>query len=1031
MQPILDYILDHAVDDERPYLKVKVFGLEILGLLDSGASRTIIGSTGWKLIQSLGFLIDSSKRTNCRVANGQICDVSGECLIPFCVRDKLRVISVLIVPDVPHALILGADFWKIMGVVPDLRHNEWHFSDTPAVLNVVDHLRSQTVLTELQKVRLEALVDRNRELMGTNLGCTDVAEHVIVCNAAPIKQRYYPVSPVMQAHIDRELDEMLNMGVIEKSKSPWSSPILMVKKKDGKLRFCVDYRKLNAVTERDSYPLPYISHTLDKLRNAHYLSTLDIKSAYWQVPVAEASRPFTAFTVPGRGLFQFNRMPFGLHNAPATWQRLIDTVLDAELLPYVFTYLDDVVIVTDTFEKHLNILGQVFDRLRNAKLTVSWEKCEFCRPELKYLGYVIDRNGLHVDPDKVNAMLAIPTPTSVKDVRSILGTFSWYRRFVPNFSTIASPLSSLLKKGRKFSWTPECEQSFQKIKECLVSAPVLHCPDYELPFVVQCDASGYGLGAVLLNEHPDGDRVICYLSRSLSKQERNFSTTERECLAVLWSIETLRPYLDLIPFTVITDHYSLVWLQNLKDPTGRLARWAVRLQQYNFKIIHRKGKEHVVPDCLSRSVPLIDLVDVVIRDRWYDSMLEKVSQNSLKFSQWRVCDGKLFKFVKSSFAPLSEEVDYWKEVVPKPKRNIVIGQFHDPPLAGHLGVLKTYKRVCEKFYWPKLKSDVARYIRNCLKCAEHKVDFGGPRGHMTPQPKATSPFEIVATDLMGPFPRSTSGHKFILVVTDLFSKFSLTFPLRSATSKLVTNRIEEGVFLIFGVPRLLICDNGTQYTSKLFSDLMKQYGVTVRYNALYHPQANPTERYNRTLKTMLRVYISDNHRHWDVNLAKVSCAARTAFHESAGHSPYFICFGRKMVLDGTEYSIRDKLREGEEGSTDPKVFDEGRLNGFSALFKDVRERLNKVSQKSEKIYNLRRRHEELLPHEVVWRKNFVLSNAATYFSSKLAPKWVGPFYVQKKVSPWTYKLVDKHGKDQGIWNIKNLKPASANENLLE
>ncbi|XP_023312215.1 uncharacterized protein LOC111692437 [Anoplophora glabripennis] len=458
-QPILDFILDHAQNDERPYLRIDILGKTLLGLLDSGASTTIVGGRGYQLIKDFGFEIDVTRRPKCTIANGQSVASIGECDVPMCVRGKVKLVKVLVVPQLPHALILGTNFWKAMGIVPDLRRNEWHFSDQPICLDEVDHLRGKTTLTELQEACLQAVVRRNKHLMGESLGCTDLVEHVIVTKSPPIKQRYYPVSPVIQAQIDRELEEMLKQGIVEKSNSGWSSPILLVKKKDGGYRFCVDFRKLNKVTERDSYPLPYVTSTLDKLRDAHYLSSLDIKSAYWQVPMAESSKQFTAFTVPGRGLFQFRRMPFGLHNSPATWQRLIDRVLGADLEPHVFVYLDDVVVVTQTFEQHLAILEEVFRRLREAKLTVSWEKCQFCRPEMKYLGYMVDRNGLHVDSDKVKAMLQLPTPTNVREVRRVVGTFSWYRRFIPDFATIITPLTELLKKSKKFVWTEKCSIS--------------------------------------------------------------------------------------------------------------------------------------------------------------------------------------------------------------------------------------------------------------------------------------------------------------------------------------------------------------------------------------------------------------------------------------------------------------------------------------------------------------------------------------------------------------------------------------------
>lgn len=267
----------------------------------------------------------------------------------------------------------------------------------------------------------------------------------------------------------------------------------MVRKKEpNKYRFCVDFRKLNQVTERDAYPIPYVSSTLDKLRDARYLSSLDIRSAYFQVPLPESSKPLTAFTVPNRGLFQFRRLPMGLANAPATFQRLIDRVLGPELEPHVFAYLDDIIVVTESFEKHLEVLREIFRRAKEANLTVAKEKCQFCRSELRYLGYIVNRNGLQVDPDKVKAIVDIPIPKTVSDVRRFLGLASWYRRFVPQFSSLSAPLCNLLRKNKTFVWDSSCDNTFTSLKEHLVSAPVLTCPDFSLPFTIQTDASGFG-----------------------------------------------------------------------------------------------------------------------------------------------------------------------------------------------------------------------------------------------------------------------------------------------------------------------------------------------------------------------------------------------------------------------------------------------------------------------------------------------------------------------------------------------------------
>lgn len=308
----MSFIFHHAKGDERPYLKVSVLGITLLGLLDSGASRTFLGSKGWNLIKTLGLQIHGRK-TNVSVASGERCESVGNVSLPITVEGKLVVIDVVVVPELPHFLILGIDFWRQIGLVPNLRSDQWYFVDCPDKLCSLESAEEE-ILSLRERVRLRELVDGNIALMGNSLGCTTVAEHVIRTTSAPIKQRYYRVSPVMQRHIDAELDGMLRLGVVEKSNSPWASPIVMVKKaKSDSWRFCVDFRKLNSVTIRDSYPLPIIADVLDKLRDARYLSTIDIKSAYWQVPLEKESRKYTAFVVPNRGLFQFTRMPFGLH----------------------------------------------------------------------------------------------------------------------------------------------------------------------------------------------------------------------------------------------------------------------------------------------------------------------------------------------------------------------------------------------------------------------------------------------------------------------------------------------------------------------------------------------------------------------------------------------------------------------------------------------------------------------------------------------------------------------------------------------
>lgn len=484
----------------------------------------------------------------------------------------------------------------------------------------------------------------------------------------------------------------------------------------------------------------------------------------------------------------------------------------------MFVYLDDVIVVTKSFDHHLDVLREIFKRLRAANVTLNRQKCHLCRPKLKTLGYIVDLRGLRVDPEKVKAIVQIPTPINQKTVRQFCGTASWYRRFIPDFASRLYPLTRLLKKNQKFVWTEEAQKAFKDIRSCLIKAPILTCPDFSQEFIISCDASGVGLGTVLSQQGHLGEQVVAYASRTLSKCEQKYSATECECLAVIWAIEIFRPYVEGTCFTVITDHYSLLWLHNLKDPQGRLARWALRLQPYSFKLIHRKGKEHVVPDMLSRSTQEEEVhlaclkEEPVTQDKWYSVMIREVQEHSENYPSWRVEGGKLRKMVPCT-KDLVGTSSEWKEVVPKPERKRVLHQLHDEATAGHLGVQKTYARLQDLYYWPKMRQDVSKYVSRYRVCQQTKDDNRKPAGQMGAQRMVNKPWSMIAADLMGPFPRSSSGYKYLLVITDTFTKFPLLYSLHATTATIVAKHLED-VFMVWGIPRYIICDNGSEFTGK-------------------------------------------------------------------------------------------------------------------------------------------------------------------------------------------------------------------------
>ncbi|KAG5883462.1 hypothetical protein JTB14_030884 [Gonioctena quinquepunctata] len=518
------------------------------------------------------------------------------------------------------------------------------------------------------------------------------------------------------------------------------------------------------------------------------------------------------------------------------------------------------------------------------------------------------------------------------------------------------------------------------------------CVDYR-----KTDASAYGIGAVLTQNHPDvGERVVSYLSRSLTKQKRKFSTTERKCSAVIWSIEKLRPYIEGTHFTVVTDHWSLCWLNNLNDPTGRLGRWSLKLQQYSFDLVHREGEGNVVPDMLSRTVPLIDALDVAVN----------------------VDLGTLIAIPCFKKIPGLDFHDDWKLVIPKNKRKDILLKCNDDPQAGHPGVFKTFKRVSEHFYWPKMKADISSYVERCKVCCENKPEQRKPVGLLTPHRVVDRPFQLVCYDLMGPLPRSNRGFKFILVMVDNFSKFSLVISLRNSTAKLICTAVENHLFLMFGPPKFLLSDNGSQFQSKEFKNLLANYAVKQIFTAHYHAQANPTERANKTLETMIRCYVSENHKEWDKMLSKVACAIRTQVHESMGRTPYFVVFGREFPIN-LEIGLPDSSGD---FTVDQEILARDRSEPLHQLYKEVKGKLLKAAEKNKRYYDLRHRDVKYEVGDEVYRENFVHSDAAKFYSSKLANKFVGPFIVSKKVSPWVYELKDPDGRFRGSWHAKDLKP---------
>lgn len=985
-----------------------------------------------------------------KTADGKGQKIIGLLDVNVTFRDEVRQIKFLIVPSITQRIILGLDFWKTFKLASGLFETAFisdsterlSVSTSPSTMSITESIdysaenmdnicgldSERYNLTSSQKRQLHSIIELFPNFARQGLGRTSLIKHEIdVGNARPIKQRFYPVSPAVEKLMYQELDRMLALGVIEPSLSAWSSPMRLVVK-PNKVRLCLDARRVNQVTRKDAYPLPSIEGIFARLPKANIISKLDLKDAYWQIGLAEESRPLTAFTVPGRPLYQFVVMPFGLCTAPQTMCRLMDQLIPADLRHCVFGYLDDLVIVSEDFSSHLSVLVRIAGEFKKANLTLNVDKSHFCVTSVKYLGYIIGNGGIKTDPEKVEAISLWPVPRNLKQVRGFLGLAGWYRRFIENFSSITFHITETLSSKKKFAWTAEAQNAFETVKELLTSAPVLANPDFSKKFFLHCDASDYGIGAVLVQLDENGnERPIAYMSKKLNTSQRNYSVTERECLSAIEAIKRFRCYLELQEFEVITDHASLLWLMKQPDLTGRLARWVFKLQSYKFSISHRKGRDHVVPDALSRIPdcevsmvelmgPEIDLNSPAFTDPDYRSLHSKILGNASKYPDLKVVDDFVYIRTDHYTGDEEQEINSWKLWIPENLRNSIIERFHNSPTAAHGGMGKTLDLIRRNFYWPGMVTDVRQYIRECeiCKCSKH------PNIVLRPQmgnPVITlRPFQRLYVDILGPYPRSKKGHIGLFIVLDHFTKFHWLCPLKKFTSNIIQEFLLETIFHTYGVPEDLVSDNGSQFKSNEFNAFLTKLGIKHTYTAFYSPQSNASERVNRSIIAGIRAYLKKDQSLWDENISSISCALRNSVHQAIKCSPYFATFGMNMITHGESYNMLRTLKLLDE----PNI-QLNREDKLQLLRKDLQRHMAKAYVINRDQYNLRSRPISYSKGQIVYRKNFAQSNAVERFNVKLAPVFVQA-RIRNKVGSHYYELEDLQGKFMGTYHAKDMRP---------
>ena len=964
-------------------------------------------------------------------------------------------------PDEPS---IGKSHYSLDNVVGSTR--DVSFSDSVNKLTGTVDGRCQSLdelkvkfhsdnLSADENARLKAFLLANVNTFSSSLedlGRTHLTQHTIhTGSASPIHQRAYRHSVAAKAEIARQTEKLLSAGLIEPSHSLWSSPIVLVQKKSGEFRMCVDYRKLNSVTESISFPLPQLNDVFDALGESKpkYFSLLDLKSGFHQIPLDPATKEKSSF-VTHQGQFQHTTAPFGLKNLPSFFQLLMSRVFQNLHFKSLIVYMDDILVYSASFEQHLVHLKEVFDRLNAANLKLNPVKCSFGLDKILYLGHVLSPEGVSVDESKTKVIRDYPRPQSPKEVRAFLGLAGYYRKFIRQFSMIASPLNRLLRKDMKFVWDDLCEESFVKLKQALSSAPVLVFPDMSKPFIINCDASCQAIGFLLAQEDSSGrEHPIAFGGRSLSTCERNYSVSELEMLAMISAIKQFHCYVVNTQFTVYTDHISLKYLQSLKaSTTGRLLRWSLLLQQYDFDVKYKKGKCNLNVDALSRIcypmnsdmadednenivAPIdndanqldLNLVtdsdlaepvevdeDASLRDMATEQSkclecnpiirylelgeLPKDDREARKLviesSEFAVNEGVLYHY----YQPRSKgsHRSYINQlVVPLSMRQSILNGYHEE--CSHPGFHRCYLSIRRKYYWKGLHRDLQNHIMSCSLCQQCKYPLPLNKPPMTSLP-IKQIFGRWHMDILQ-LPKSREGFRYILLCVESLTRFPEMILLRDQSAQSIAEALYREIFTRYGPPETLLSDRGANFLSKIVKELSALFGVKRIHTASYNPRCNGAcEVVNRSIWKMLRLHCKDE-RDWPIYIPAILYSLRATTSANLGHSPAFLLFGRDF-----KFPVDKQMGMSDEPETTSEYV-KRISNAMELARQQAADETVVLQARNKKNYDLKTSNPDFVIGDQVWLFNPVVPIGR---KPKLFKKFVGPYYVVSKVGLHTYLL---------------------------
>ena len=850
-------------------------------------------------------------------------------------------------------------------------------------------------------------------------------------NAKPVYSSIYNLSETELKALKDYIDNMVAKGFIRPSKSPFGSPVLFVKKPDGSLRLCVDYRKLNDITIKNRYALPLISELFDRLKSAKLYTRLDMADAYNQLRIANGDEFKTAFRTR-YGHFEYLVMPFGLTNAPASFQAYVNDCLRNFLDIFCVVYLDDVLIFSDTLEEHVVHVKKVLSRLREYGLTCKLSKCEFHVTSVSFLGFIISPDGISMEPDRVTAITEWPVPKSVQDVQIFLGFANFYRRFIEGYSHITSPISALLRKNQQFRWSSKAQEAFEELKRHFTSAPVLRHFDPDLPIRLHTDASGFAISGIISQLHDSQWHPVAFFSRKCIPAECNYGTPDLEMLAIVESMRHWRHYLEgsRHSIQVLSDHKNLTTFMSTKVLNRRQARWAELLADYDFVLTHTPGKRNPAdgpsrrPDYAENPLPIGSLIPpqalrllpspspppspslspsfttsinalfanlvgvhaaVVSNHRsqilasYYTDAIAQQHLSTPMSSNWSCKDGLL----------LYKGLIY----VPETLRMDMLREHHDAPLAGHCGIARTLELITRNYWFPGINSFVKDYVNSCFLCQQAKIPRHLRHGELASLLVPTTPWKGLTCDLITDLPVSC-GMDSILVFVDRMTKMSHFIPCSKTLNALEFAKLfVSHIVRLHGLPDTIVSDRGSIFTSHFWSTLSSILGIDARKSTSFHPQTDgQTERMNQTLEAYLRIFCNYDQDDWFDLLPLAEFAYNNATQESTKMSPFYANYGLHPRFMS---QIQVPSEHAAPAATD-----------FAAHLHETHDRLVenvKTAQDSQaRYYDAKHQKIEFEPGDMVWLNASNISTSRP--SKKLDWKRLGPYKVIKRIGLQAYKL---------------------------